>query len=281
MSSADLPARLGTAELEELCGACAAVGIALHVGSRRWDVVLSDPARRNAQTPATWRALARVGKAVREHAVDVVVLGAVGPSFSAGLDRALFTGGTTDEPGLPQLAALPDDELDHAIAGFQEAFTWWREVDAVTIAAVQGHAIGAGFQLALACDLRVVADDVELAMRETSLGLVPDLGGTAPLVEAVGYSVALELCATGRAVRAQEAVGRGLAVRAVPASELAASVDELVNALLHAPAGAVAATKTLLRNASGRDPVEQRANERRLQAVRLRRLAEERRPDGR
>ena len=54
-------------------------------------------------------------------------------------------------------------------------------VDLVSIAAVQGHAIGAGFQLALACDLRVVADDVQFAMRETSLGLVPDLTGTHPL----------------------------------------------------------------------------------------------------
>ena len=57
--------------------------------------------------------------------------------------------------------------------------------------------MGAGFQLALACDLRVVADDARFAMRETSLGLVPDLGGTQPLVEAVGYSRALEICVTG------------------------------------------------------------------------------------
>ena len=50
---------------------------------------------------------------------------------------------------------------------------------------MQGAAVGAGFQLALACDLRVVADDARFAMRETSLGLVPDLGGTKPLVDAV------------------------------------------------------------------------------------------------
>ncbi len=61
---------------------------------------------------------------------------------------------------------------------FQEAFTWWRRPDLVTVAAVQGHAVGAGFQLALACDLRVVADDAQFAMREPSLGLVPDLVGT-------------------------------------------------------------------------------------------------------
>jgi len=49
------------------------------------------------------------------------------------------------------------------------------------VAAVQGHAIGAGFQLALACDLRLVADDVRFCMAEVTLGLVPDLGGTYPL----------------------------------------------------------------------------------------------------
>ena len=67
---------------------------------------------------------------------------------------------------------------------------------------MQGYAIGAGFQLALACDLRVLADDAQLSMKETSLGLVPDLTGTKPLVEAVGYSRALEICTTGRLVGA-------------------------------------------------------------------------------
>ena len=73
------------------------------------------------------------------------------------------------------------------IAPFQQGFAAWADVPAVVVAAVQGHAIGAGFQLALAADLRVVADDVQLAMRETSLGLVPDLGGTGPLVALVGW----------------------------------------------------------------------------------------------
>ena len=96
--------------------------------------------------------------------------------------------------------------LRTAIEDFQRGFAVWSEVPAVVVGAVQGHAIGAGFQLALACDLRVVADDVSFAMRETSLGLVPDLAGTAPLVRLVGYARALEICATGRAVRADEAV---------------------------------------------------------------------------
>ena len=277
---AEQPAVL-TSELERLTGLCSDAGLTLHVGARRWDVVLSRPEQRNAQTPATWRALERVGAAVAQHRPDVVVLRALGPSFSAGLDRAMFTTGLPGEPGLLHLAGKSDDELDATIEGFQRGFTWWRDVDAVTVAAVQGHAVGAGFQLALACDVRIVSDDVQLAMKETSLGLVPDLAGTAPLVDAVGYAVALEVCATGRRIGADEAVARGLASRAVPVGELGAATDDVVSALLAAPRGAVAATKALLRNASGRTPAEQQQLERATQAVRLRGLAEEARRSGR
>lgn len=203
----------------------------------------------------------------------VVVLRAEGASFSAGLDRAMFAGGVPGEPGLAQLAGLPDAELDAAIAGFQEAFTWWRDERIVSIAAVQGHAVGAGFQLALACDLRVLGADAQLAMREPSLGLVPDLTGTHPLVELVGYSRALEICATGRWVGADEAARLGLATLVVPSDDLAAATSDLVAALLAAPADAVRATKGLLRAAGSRTFDEQRAAERAAQAVRLRDLA--------
>ncbi len=259
--------------LGNLLDTCRAAGIDLRLSQRRWDVVLDRPDRRNAQTPTMWRALADVGEAVVTHRPTVVVLSGNGPSFSAGLDLGMLTGTVLGEPGLPQLAALPDQELDRTIAGFQRAFTWWREVDAVTIAAVQGHAVGAGFQLALACDVRVVADDVQFAMREVTLGLVPDLAGTGPLVDAVGSAVALELCATGRTVDATEAVARGLANRAVPVERLPAAVDELVAGLLGPSPDAVAAVKSLLRGAVGRRGEEQRAAERAHQARRLRELA--------
>ena len=91
-----------------------------------------------------------------------------------------------------------------------------------------GYAIGAGFQLALSCDLRVVADDAQFCMKESALGLVPDLTGTKPLVESVGYARALEICATARMVGAAEAVDIGLALAAVPADELDATVADLV-----------------------------------------------------
>jgi len=131
---------------------------------------------------------------------------------------------------------------------------------------VQGHAIGAGFQLALACDLRVVADDVAFAMRETSLGLVPDLAGTSPLVRSVGYARALEICATGRFVGAQEAVAIGLAAVAVPGDQLDATVGELADAVLNAPQAAVRELKPLLRNAINASPADQLRAEREAQA---------------
>jgi enoyl-CoA hydratase/carnithine racemase len=205
--------------------------------------------------------------------VRVVVLRAEGASFSAGMDRAMFTTGIDGEPGLVALAALDDAALDAVIDGFQQAFAWWRDDRVVSIAAVQGHAVGAGFQLALACDLRVLADDAQLSMKEPSLGLVPDLGGTKPLVDLVGYSRALEICATGRWVGAEEAAATGLATIVVPVEELEAAARDLAAALLASPAGAVRATKALLRGAGRRTYDEQRAAERAAQAGRLRDLA--------
>jgi enoyl-CoA hydratase/carnithine racemase len=252
----------------------AAAGVRVEATGGRVTITLDRPATRNSQTPATWRALERVGEAVRaSDGVRVVVLRAEGPSFSAGLDRAMLAGGTGGEPGLAALAALDDERLDAVVAGYQRAFTWWRQVDPVTVAAVGGHAVGAGFQLALACDLRVLADDARLAMREPSLGLVPDLAGTKPLVDAVGYSRALEICATGRWVGAAEAAELGLAALVVPRVDLHAAVSDLAAALLAAPAGAVRATKALLLGAAGRTHAEQQAAERRAQAGRLRDLS--------
>lgn len=236
-------------------------------------VTLTNPAKRNAQSPALWRALVEAGRLL-PGSVRVAVLCGEGTSFSAGLDRQAFTPeGFDGEPSFLDLARGSDADLDAVITEYQEAFTWWRRNDLVTIAAVQGHAIGAGFQLALACDLRVCADSAQFAMRETSLGLVPDLTGTHPLVGLVGYARALEICATGRSVHADEAERIGLANLVVPAADLDAAVQDLSAALLAAPRDAVVETKALLRGAAGRTYEEQRVAERAAQTRRLRDLA--------
>jgi enoyl-CoA hydratase/carnithine racemase len=237
-------------------------------------VTLANPERRNAQTPALWRALAGVGRSLPGD-VRAVLLRAEGASFSAGLDRRMFPGGggIDGESGLADLAVASEDELDATIAGFQEAFTWWRRPDLVTVAAVQGHAVGAGFQLALACDLRVCAEDAQFSMRETALGLVPDLAGTKPLTELIGYARALEVCVTGRWIGAGEALAIGLANAVVPAGKLDEAARALAEALTAAPRNAVVETKALLQGAAGRTYDEQRTAERQAQRRRLRDLA--------
>ena len=194
----------------------------------------------------------------------VVLVRGEGTSFSAGLDRAQF-----DLLGVLGRA----DDAEDQIRGFQRGFAWLSRPDLVSIAVVQGHAIGAGFQLALACDLRVVAEGTQFAMAETSLGIVPDLTGTHPLVAAVGLPRALEWCLTGRRVDAGEAHRAGLVNLVVPPEELDQAARDLASAVLAAPRDAVIETKALLQGASSRTPPEQWKAEREAQVRLLRDLA--------
>lgn len=237
-------------------------------------VTLCRPERRNAQTPATWQALAQIGESMPD-AVRVVVVTGAGPSFSAGLDRRMFTAeGVPGEGSIADITGRSDAGAASVIADYQAGFTWLRRAEFVSVAAVRGHAVGAGFQLALACDLRVAADNAVFTMAEPSLGLVPDLGGTQPLVEAVGYARALEICATGRRFGAAEAERSGLVNIVVPDEQLDAATDDLAAALCSTDRDAVTATKRLLLDARGRDYDAQLRGERLAQVTRLRRLAE-------
>jgi enoyl-CoA hydratase/carnithine racemase len=245
--------------------------LALDVKDAVATITLNRPDRRNSQTPTMWRALAQIGEHLPGDVRVVVVRGA-GPSFSAGLDVGLLTGETSEEESVADLMHRSDDDVLAVIDDYQQGFTWLREPRFVSIAQVQGHAIGAGFQLALSCDLRVVATDVKFCMKEPALGLVPDLTGTKPLVELVGYARALEICATARYVLADEARELGLATAVVPAAELDETTAELAGAILANPAGAVHETKALLRSAQETDLERQRLLERQAQLRRFREL---------
>lgn len=246
-----------------------AAGLLVEQSGAVLTITLNRPEVRNAQTPAMWRRLAEVG-ATLDPSVRVIVLKGAGDSFSAGLDRRMLTPeGIDGEPTFLETARLDDAGFDAQIAEYQSGFTWWNNPQFISIAAVQGHAIGAGFQLALACDIRIVADDVKFNMKETALTLVPDLGGTKPLIEAVGYQRALELCATSRIVGGAEARAIGLALACVPREELDATVADLVDALLVPEYGAVIALKDLLTGASERSYDDQVARERRFQRDRF------------
>ena len=252
----------------------AAAGLRYDVDGAVATITLDRPEVRNAQTPTMWRALGRLGEDIADD-VRVVVVRGEGQSFSAGLDRAMLApGGGDGQETVAGLLAMSDKEMSQTIDVYQRGFTFLRDPRFISIAAVRGHAVGAGFQLALSCDLRVVADDAQFAMMESALGLVPDLTGTKALVESVGYARALEICVTARMVGAAEAVAIGLAAVAVPPDQLDATVADLAGALTAPMAGAVTETKALLLAASGRSLDDQRRFEREAQVRRFREIAQ-------
>jgi enoyl-CoA hydratase/carnithine racemase len=250
----------------------AAAGLSASLDGPVLTVTLDKAARRNSQTPRMWHALADIGATVPDEVRAVVVRGA-GDHFSAGLDTGLLSpDGLEGEDSVLELMGSPDDVVADTIDGYQQGFTWLHDPRFVSVAQVQGYAIGAGFQLALACDLRVAADDVRFCMKEPALGLVPDLAGTKPLVELVGYSRALEICATARYVGGDEARDLGIATVVVPRVELEAATSDLVAAVMETNAGAVRETKALLQSARGSGLEEQRRAERTAQVRRFRDL---------
>ena len=195
--------------------------VLLDIAGQVATVTLNRPERRNAETPSLWAALAAVPDLLPDDVLVVVVRGA-GAVFCAGIDlRMVSADGVPGEESLRQVIDRDDAGIRDWIATQQRGYTWMADPRWITIAAVQGAAVGGGFQLALAADMRILADDAKLCMKETALGLVPDLLGTQNLLRAVGYPKTLELCATARWIDAAEAeqdrpgqrIGPGLRTR--------------------------------------------------------------------
>ncbi len=248
-------------------------GIRLDLSGSVATVTLDRPDRRNAQTPSMWQALHQVGEELGDE-VAVVVLRGAGQSFSAGLDRRLIDGtGIEDEGDIPSLLGLPDEEVLAWIDNCQRGFVWLRDPRWISIAAVQGHAYGAGFQLALSCDYRIGTAQTQLCLKETALGLVPDLTGTKPLLEVVGYSRALDIAATARVVDGVEAHAMGLLNEICEPDQLDSAVDAAVERFTAPTHAAVSGVKQLMLAAPEQDLEAQREAERRAQLGRLRDMA--------
>jgi enoyl-CoA hydratase/carnithine racemase len=221
-----------------------------------------------------WRELRSIGRDLSGD-VRVAIVRGEGRAFSSGLDLNAVSDspdGADTDFSIPQLARRDPAEAADVIAEYQQAFAWLRRPDLISIAAVRGHAIGAGFQLALACDLRVLTEDARFTMAEVALGLVPDLGGTKRLVELVGYGRALDICVTGRRIEAAEALAIGLATAVVADADLDKAVTDLTGQILAAHRDAVVEIKALLLAAASRSFAEQEAAERAAQVRRIRDL---------
>ena len=228
------------------------------------DVRLNRPDKLNALDTDMFVALVDAGaRLASEPSVRAVVVSGEGRSFSAGLDfsgfQAMADGGRSgadDEPtrgDSTRLRAIgaTDGRITHLA---QQAAHCWSEVPVPVIAAIWGHCLGGGLQIALGADLRIVHPDASLSVLEIRWGLSPDMTGTATLPRLVGPDVAKELAWTGRAVSGEEAAGIGLATRTsdTPLEEALSLAREIATRNPHAIRG----IKRLVEQ-SGRVPLAQ------------------------
>lgn len=137
--------------------------------------------------------------------------------------------------------------LEGALRSFHQAVLALRELSKPTIAAVNGSAVGAGMNLALACDVVYAAEDATFSQAFVHLGLVPDCGGTFLLPRLIGPSRAAELMLTGDTVHARRAREMGLVSHAIPAEQLMMEARALARRLASGPPNALRKTKELLR----------------------------------
>lgn len=207
-------------------------------------IALCRPERHNAQNVEMWRELRAAGLLLAEDPeVRAAVIVGEGPSFSSGLDLAEMAPGGF----LHRVAEADDTGALALIEEAQAAFGWIGAAPFPVVAAVRGVAVGAGIQLALACDIRIVADDATLAVAELSLGAVPDLGATVDLPRLVGLERALDLILSARRFDGTEAVALGLALRAVPSADVETEALAYAQQLAAAPRAALAWAKAATR----------------------------------
>ena len=207
---------------------------------------LNRPDKLNAQTPAMWGYLGDLGEQlIADTDLRALIVDGPGRSFSAGIDITAFTGGGSAGQSTAGSAPAGLSDVD-SIVYIQRAFTWLEQAPFLTIAKVQGHALGAGMQLALACDIRIVADDCQMGLLETRWGLMPDLGGTVWLPRLVGPAKALEMMVLAQRLNAVELLDAGIVNRVVARDDLDGAVEAFVEAVVRQPPLAVRGAKAAI-----------------------------------
>ncbi len=216
--------------------------------SREGDVVtleFNDPDHLNAMTRAMGEAFRdRIGVLAQDESLRALVLTGVGRAFSAGGDLDMLQRQADLGAAAPGRAwrGIRDE-----MASFYRLFLSIRDIPCPTIAAINGHAIGAGFCVALGCDFRFVAAEAKLGLNFTRIGVHPGMAATWNLPRLVGPGLAAELLYTSRMLDGEEAARIGLANRVLPRAEvLAAAVATAQEIAGNAPL-AVRAVKQALR----------------------------------
>ena len=174
----------------------------------------------------------------------VCILSGAGPKiFSAGWDLKSLDEGTT---------ALDNwwENEDPDLGGFAGITEMWN-LNKPVIAALNGLTIGAGFEIALSCDLIIAAEHVEFALPELPLGIIPDAGAMQRLPKRLPYNIALEMLYLGRRMGANEAAGYGLVNKVVPADSLMTCAYEWAEKLAEVAPLALQSIKEVLRSIDG------------------------------
>jgi enoyl-CoA hydratase/carnithine racemase len=203
-------------------------------------VTMNRPEVLNAMDGEMWRGLADAGDAIKyEPEVRVVILtGAGDRAFSSGLDLKQAA-----NPEAFSLGLRTREGYDTLTAA-KHSFSVFEELSVPVIAAINGHCLGGGIQLALACDIRIASDNATFSCPEVSLlGIVPDLGGTQRLPRIVGPGQAKKLIFTGRRIDATEALRIGLVDEVHPKDRLMSEVRQLAEQIAACNPAAVQGAK--------------------------------------
>ncbi|MDP4980734.1 MAG: crotonase/enoyl-CoA hydratase family protein [Ilumatobacteraceae bacterium] len=184
------------------------------------DVRLDRADKRNALDPAMFDAIAKAGNdLVTNREIHAVVLSGNGNSFCAGLDFGSFqsmadSGKSDSSNGNKSSSQNAGAMQPGAITHLAQQICWvWQEVPVPVVAALQGHALGGGMQLALGADIRVAHGETQFAMREVHWGLIPDMTGTLMLSRLVRDDVAKDLVFSARIISGVEAHALGVVTR--------------------------------------------------------------------
>ena len=218
-------------------------------------VVLDRPDHDNALIPEMWHQLRKIGaELLVDHGVHCVVVRGEGDTFCAGIDRRALTEGALSPFGFTGRAEDRGrtDYQESDIEATQAAARWLIDGEFISIAAVRGFAFGAGAQLAMACDIRIVGDDAQFALPEVTIGLFPE-SAVAVLPGIVGYDKALELALSGRRIKAAEAKALGLATQVVSAGDVQATAEELAVTIAAARPDAIRFCKRAMRRGAAGD----------------------------
>ncbi|HEX7095643.1 MAG TPA: enoyl-CoA hydratase/isomerase family protein [Acidimicrobiales bacterium] len=170
--------------------------------------------------------------------IRAVIWRAEGKSFSSGRDVSAIGGG--------QVSLTHHELMTRGHRGIQQIF----EIEAPIIVAMKGWSIGASFQRALLCDIRIAAEGARMMLPEVNHGVIPDTGGVGRLFQICGHGVAADMVLTGRPMDAQEALNHGIVSRVVPEDQLDSTAREMAEKIAAAPAVTIKMARRVLKHLS-------------------------------